>query len=141
MEQQFGTDLMTIIRDLTRRLEKLEAGQRAGPGLNVGQASGPFLVPSTSTPSTPGSGAYLYTSGSTLRWRSTSGDYSLIPTPPPSPASAPNWPESFDSPASIVSPPSASDYNLLRADTAGLHNDLRSVILRGVQYGAWLDPS
>lgn len=141
MEERHGTDLLTIIRDLTRRLEKLEATQRAGPGATIGQASGPFLVPSTSTPSTPGSGSYLYTSGSELRWRSTAGDYSLIPPDPPSPVSAPDWPESFDSPASISIAPSASDYNKLRADAAGLHDDLRTVILRGVAYGVWLDPS
>jgi hypothetical protein len=142
MEQQFGSDLTTILRDLTRRIEKIEASLRAGPGLSIGQASGPFLLPSGATPATPGSGAYFYVDGANVaRWRSTAGDYSLVPPSPPSPASAPNWPESFSSPASIVNPPTASDYNLLRSDCAGLHDDLRSVILRGVDFGAWLDPS
>lgn len=80
MNEEFGDGLDRIIQDLTRRIQKLEAGQRSGPGLQIGQASGPFLIPSTSTPSTPPSGVYLYVSGSTARWRSSSGaDYSLVP--------------------------------------------------------------
>lgn len=125
---------------LERRVEQLFASIQNRQPLTT--ASQGWQIPNGSLPSAPASGGHLTAAGSEPYWTDSSGSsYSLKPPEPSPPASAPNWPDSFSSPASIVSPPSASDYNLLRSDCAGLHDDLRSVILRGVDFGAWLDPS
>ncbi|MCG5220256.1 hypothetical protein [Streptosporangium sp. KLBMP 9127] len=138
MVEQFGSDLTTIIRDLTRRIEKLESGQRAGPGLTIGQASGAFLLPSAATPGTPAGGGYLFASGGTPYWKDSSGSaYPLTPAPPVTPGPAPQYPGSFDSPATIGGTPTASNYNDLRADAAMLQVCLRSVIESGRTVPIW----
>jgi len=123
--------LEQAVRDLRSSITNAGGQTTASAGWAIGNAS----------PPTPSSGGHLYASGDEPYWKDASGSVNPLITPPSPPASAPNWPESFDSPASIGSAPTASDYNLLRSDCAGLHDDLRSVILRGVDFGAWLDPS
>jgi hypothetical protein len=129
MTDRFGTGLDRILLDLDRRLQKLEAGQRSGPGLTIGQASGPFLIPSASTPAAPPSGGYLYFSGGTLRQRTPGGDRPVggqgAPVPDPDSIDAPI----LNSSATVV----GSDYNTLRGDVFDLRSDLMDLIssLRG----------
>ncbi|GAA3441073.1 hypothetical protein [Planomonospora venezuelensis] len=76
---QFGADQTRIIQDLIRRVEKLEAAQRSGPGMTIGQASSEFTLPDVGAPATPSGGAVLYSSAGSLRWKDSSGtDRSLI---------------------------------------------------------------
>ncbi|MFB4294784.1 hypothetical protein ACBI99_44645 [Nonomuraea sp. ATR24] len=75
MADVYGSGLEHMLQDLIRRVQKLEAGQRGGPGLTVGQASGAFLLPATTTPAAPDNGAYLYADfAGTVRWRGPSGE-------------------------------------------------------------------
>lgn len=135
MTDQYPGALERTLRDIERRLQRLEASQKAGRGLNIGQASGAFLLPNSPTPGTPQGGAYLYSSGGQVRWRDSSGvDHAL----PGSASTAPTWPGSFTSPATISSAPTAAHYNALRSDCADiLHASLRSVILVGREAGVW----
>lgn len=139
MIDQYGSDQSRIIQDLIRRVEKLEANQRSGPGLQIGQASGSFNIPSTGYPGTPASGADLYVSGSTLRFVDSSGTDRQVGSEIV-PGSTPQYPTSFTSPASIVSPPTASDYNALRVDAAMLQVCLRDVINEAAATGLWPAP-
>ena len=124
-----------IIRELERRMEALEAQARTRPGMEVGRASGPFLIPSTATPPAPVSGGYLYFSGGTLRQRTPSGDRPVGGHG----AAVPN-PDSIDAPilssgASVV----GSDYNTLRGDVVDLRSDLLD-LLGSLRTGQVIDP-
>jgi hypothetical protein len=78
MVDQFPMDQNRIIQDLARRVAALEAQAGQAQGLQITKASAAFLIPETSTPATPSSGAYLYvTAGGEARWRSTTGDRSM----------------------------------------------------------------
>ncbi|MFC3980159.1 hypothetical protein [Streptosporangium jomthongense] len=136
MTDLYGTDLSRIIQDLLKRIERLEAAQRSGPGLTVGKASGPFNLPSGSA-ATPPSGANLIYDGSMVRYVDSSGTnrpLGIVQT------TTPQYPTSFTSPASIVSAPTASNYNALRADAAMLQVCLRDVINRGAAIPLWPSP-
>lgn len=112
-DQMPGSD-SRIMRDLERRIEVLEAQVRQVRGVPVTQASTAFFVPDSS-PSTPSGGVYLYASGGTFRWRSSSGaDYSGIPPTVPKAGfvSDPNPLTAGSAPGSYSSSHSAA----LRAD-------------------------
>lgn len=120
MTDQFGTDLERILRGFESRLQKLEASQRGGPGLTVGKASGPFLLPDASPAADPASGVYLYVDGTTLRQRDSTG----LDRPVGNSAanvvvpgiSAPNAPSSYvQSQAQAISDGLATTYNSLVA--------------------------
>lgn len=133
-------DFADRIRKLEQDVRDLKSSITNRGGLTT--ASAGWIIPNQGSPGAPGDGGHLTASGDEPLWTEASGaSYSLVPTPPPSPASAPNWPDSFSSPATVTGTVTDTVYNLLRADCAGLHDDLRSVILRGVAFGAWLDPS
>ncbi|GAA4934186.1 hypothetical protein HD597_010101 [Nonomuraea thailandensis] len=134
-------DLADRIRTLELIVRDLKASITNQGGLTT--ASAGWIIPNQPFPPAPSSGGRLTASGDEPIWTEAGGAaYSLVPPPPPSPASAPTWPGSFSSPATISTDPTAEHYNLLRADVVNqLHGPLRSVILRGVAFGAWLDPS
>lgn len=75
---EYADDILDDIADLERsQAGQFGSGQKRQP---ITKASAGWELPSRSTPSPPASGAHLYASGSTLRWRSSNGsDYSLIP--------------------------------------------------------------
>lgn len=127
MTDQFGANLERIIQDLAKRVQKLEASQRGGPGLTVGKASGPFLLPNAGPAGNPASGVYLYVSGTTLRQRDSTGldrpvgnsaANVIVPA-----ITAPNAPASYNqAQAQAISDGLATTYNALIA----LHVTLRT---------------
>ncbi|MFF4989619.1 hypothetical protein ACFY19_20670 [Streptosporangium saharense] len=133
---QFPADQTRIIQDLMRRVEKLEAQLRAGPGLTIGKASGAFNLPTTGA-ATPSSGANLIYDGSQVRYVDSSGTSRALGV---TQTTTPQYPVSFTSPATISGTPSASNYNALRADAAMLQVCLRDVINRGAAIPLWPSP-
>lgn len=133
MTSLYGNNLETLLRDLIRRVEKLEAGQRSGPGLTIGRSSGAFLLPATSPPDAPSGGVYIYSNLSERFSVSDVGGEGVVPRQGP----APDYPSSFTSPPSIGSPPTATQYNQLRDDAAMLQVCLRSVINSGRDGGTF----
>lgn len=79
MNDQFPAGQDRIIADLLRRVQKLEAAQRSGPGLNIGSASGPFFLPNSGTPANPSGGALIYASGGDFRVLTSGGVVKPIP--------------------------------------------------------------
>ncbi|MER7363564.1 hypothetical protein [Nonomuraea wenchangensis] len=73
MTDPYGASLERILRDLERRLQKLETAQRAGPGLIVGKASGAFNLP-TASADIPADGASIYWDGTRFRYTDESGN-------------------------------------------------------------------
>jgi hypothetical protein len=70
-----------IIRELERRIEALEAQARNRPAMEVGRTSGVLFLPNSAPFTNPAGGAYLYASGGSLRWRSSSGTDRPITAP------------------------------------------------------------
>ncbi|MBG0830502.1 hypothetical protein HS041_22330 [Planomonospora sp. ID67723] len=76
---QFPAEESRIIRELQRRIERLETLVGQVKGTPVTQTSGPLFIPD-GTPSTPSGGAYLFSEGGVFKWRSSGGTtYSGIP--------------------------------------------------------------
>lgn len=73
LHDPMGSDQVTIVKDLERRIAALETLVRTVTGAPVTKASSAFLLPNTAPAGTPASGIYLYVSGTTLRQRDSTG--------------------------------------------------------------------
>lgn len=135
MTEKYGLDLERILKDLSRRLARVEAALKVKPGLNIVRASGAFNLPTTFGATRPDTGASLYHDGSTLRMIDASGNDT--PVGGVNMTTRPQYPSSFSSPATISGTPTAANYNALRADAAMLQVCLRDVINRGAEIPLW----
>lgn len=139
MNEQYGSSVESMLRDLIKRVEKIEAALRSGPGMQIGKASGSFNIPSTGYPGVPSSGAELYVSGSSLRVVDSSGTDRPVGGSV-TPGDTPQYPTSFSSPATVTGTVTDTVYNALRADCAMLQVCLRDVINEAAATGLWPSP-
>ncbi|MEV4020155.1 hypothetical protein AB0J35_57735 [Nonomuraea angiospora] len=123
--------------DLADRIRALEQAVRDLKSSITNQsplvsASAGWIIPNQAFPPAPPSGGHLTASGNEPIWTEAGGaTYSLVPSPPFTGTITPQYPTSFSSPATIVSAPTAQNYNDLRADAAMLQVCLRDVINKG----------
>jgi hypothetical protein len=132
-ESRYADDLFEQIRQLTARVALLEAQLKQRPALT--QASQGWRMTEMSIPSVGDGEIHIGANDGELFVTTPSGTKRLNQVNVP--VARPQYPSSFDSPATIGGTPTAENYNDLRADAAMLQVCVRSVIDQGDDIGLW----
>ncbi|MGW4641795.1 hypothetical protein ACWEN6_24975 [Sphaerisporangium sp. NPDC004334] len=77
-----GPDLVRLVTQLRRDLDRLTAQVTTVTGVPITQASTAFFIPLTGDPGTPSGGAVLQFDGSVIRVHTPIGSYSTLPEIP-----------------------------------------------------------
>ncbi|MGA4989856.1 hypothetical protein [Nonomuraea bangladeshensis] len=134
---RYPDDLFAVIRELTARVEQLEAQLRQRAPLTT--ASQGWKMTDMAIPSVGPGEIQIGSNGGELFVATESGTKRLNQLNVP--VATPPYPASFTSPATIGSAPTAQNYNDLRADVVNqLFTPLRDVINKGASIGLWPAP-
>lgn len=133
-------DVMDRLRALEQAVKDLRASITNQGGYTT--ASAGLIIPNQGFPPAPASGGRLTASSDEPIWTEASGStYSLVPSPPFTGTSTPQYPTSFSSPATVTGTVTDTVYNALRADCAMLQVCIRSIINNGAATSPRLWPA
>lgn len=135
---RYPDDLFAVIRELTSRVEQLEAQLRQRAPLTT--ASQGWRMTDMAIPSVGPGEIQIGSNGGELFVATSSGTQRLQQLNVP--VTTPTYPASFSSPATVSGTVQDTHYNLLRADVVNqTFTPLREVINRLATAGLWAPPS